>query len=85
MDEKIQLKQLTKLQKQYLNRRLCFLCDQPLGRPGCGAIYRDITCSEDCRIRRRQQCLDLYNLGGKKCHITVKQKVQLQKVQFQKN
>jgi uncharacterized protein with PIN domain len=53
--EKEQLKALTKLERRYLKRRVCMLCDQPLSSVGCGAIFDE--CPEEVRVDRRKDCL----------------------------
>jgi hypothetical protein len=49
---------LTRLQKRYLSRRICWLCEQPLDRDWCGAIYEQ--CPEEVREERRLDCLKHY-------------------------
>lgn len=49
---------LTKNQRRFLSRRVCALCDMPLDRDGCGAIFQQ--CSEQVRKDRRERCLATY-------------------------
>ena len=58
LNEKEQLKLLSKGEKTYLSRRFCALCEMPLNRPGCSAIYGG--CDETTRIKRRDKCLKTY-------------------------
>jgi len=58
MNEKEQLKRLTRNEKKFLSRRVCALCEHPLDREGCSAIYGH--CSEETRLRRREKCLATY-------------------------
>lgn len=56
--EREQLGNLDRYQKRYLSRRVCGLCELPLDRVGCGAVYE--ACSEVTRLRRRRLCLKKY-------------------------
>ena len=56
--EKEQLAALTPLQRRYLSRRLCWLCDYPLNRTGCPEGVDP--CTEEVRIERRKCCLKEY-------------------------
>lgn len=47
---------LTKSEKQYLSKFQCLLCEQPLDKDVCGAIYAK-KCSAKIREQRRQECL----------------------------
>lgn len=57
--EKIQLSTLGRLERQYLSRRVCALCEHRLDLPGCGVLFDD-PCQEDIRIKRRNKCLSKY-------------------------
>ena len=49
---------LTKLERKYLSRRLCMLCEARLDRDHCYAIYE--TCTKENRDQRRADCLTEY-------------------------
>ena len=52
------IKELTENARRYLSRRMCWLCDQPLSRDDCGAIYEK--CTVGIRNLRRETCLAEY-------------------------
>lgn len=56
--EREQIAALDRYERRYLAMRECAWCDQPMDRPGCGAIYE--ACPEQVRINRRKRCLDEY-------------------------
>ena len=49
---------LSRNEKQYLSRRICSWCENPLDRPSCGAIYEK--CSVENRMTRLEKCLADY-------------------------
>ena len=59
VDEK-QLSKLDKHQRRYLKRFVCWGCDLPLDRAGCGAYGGAPPCHWRSRIRRRFKCLKNY-------------------------
>jgi hypothetical protein len=56
--EREQVNALSKLEKRFLSRRCCGLCDHPLDQAGCSAIYE--ACPEELRMDRRTRCLKTY-------------------------
>lgn len=50
------LSTLTRKQKEFLNRRICWLCDKSLAVPGCNSTVRD--CGSLRRGDRIMQCLN---------------------------
>lgn len=58
--EQAQLDGLDKYQKKYLSRRVCWLCEWPLDRKGCGTYGGMEACPEDARVERRDKCLAEY-------------------------
>jgi hypothetical protein len=56
----MKLADCTKLQKRYLKRFVCFLCEQPLSRDDCAAIYGDWKCTAEIIEQRRADCLTHY-------------------------
>lgn len=59
MTEFEQLKSLTKNQKRYLARHICGWCEMPLHKTYCGDS--ELPCSEEVRMKRREDCLKLHN------------------------
>jgi hypothetical protein len=49
---------LTKGEKRYLRRFVCYLCDQRLDRGWCGAVFG--RCSDEIMEERRRNCLRSY-------------------------
>ena len=49
---------LTKLQKRYLHRHVCWLCELPLDRNDCGAMGD--RCTHEEIEERRARCLAHY-------------------------
>ncbi len=62
------LKTLSRGQRKYLGKFQCGLCDHPLDRDGCSAIY-ERPCTIETRISRAGKCLENYkprtNRGAK--------------------
>lgn len=58
MSEKEQLASLSCNERRFLSRRRCALCEWPLHKPGCRAIFHG--CDEESRIERRKRCLETY-------------------------
>lgn len=58
-DEEAALKALTKNERKFLSRRACALCEHPMHRPGCGAMYGH-GCTAELRIDRMKRCLKTY-------------------------
>lgn len=55
----MKLADCTKLQRRYLSRRVCFLCEQPLNSDYCGAIFEG-KCAPEVIEQRRSDCLKEY-------------------------
>lgn len=55
-----ELRKLTKHEKRFLSRRICALCEIPLSRDCCGAIFHGANCTPDSRTKRREACLATY-------------------------
>ena len=53
------LRALTRNQKRYLSRRVCWLCEMPLHRDSCSSLPGR-RCTAADRARRRQACLAQY-------------------------
>jgi hypothetical protein len=52
---------LSRNQRRYLSRYVCYLCGMPLDRDDCGAIgMLDGGCSQQVRDKRRTDCLSQY-------------------------
>lgn len=49
---------LTKLERQYLSRRVCYLCEAKLNTDHCYAVYEK--CTKETRDKRRADCLSHY-------------------------
>jgi hypothetical protein len=49
---------LTKLERRYLSRRFCMLCEARLDRDSCSSIYGK--CKKENRDERRANCLAEY-------------------------
>lgn len=60
MSEADELKALSKNERRYLNGRVCWGCDMPLGRQGCGTGFPGGGCCEASRSKRRAACLAEY-------------------------
>ena len=62
MTETEQLTSLSRLEKRFLSRRICWLCEQQLDLPRCGSMYGDTRqdCTKDIRVERRKECLKTY-------------------------
>jgi len=58
MTPKEHLDSLSKLEKLFLSRRVCGLCEQALHRNSCGAIWDG--CKDSDIISRRKSCLETY-------------------------
>jgi hypothetical protein len=54
----MRLADCTRLQKRYLHRHVCWLCEQPLDRDWCGAMFE--RCSQEIMDKRRADCLTHY-------------------------
>jgi len=65
MTDKEHLNSLTKGQKRFLRRFGCAWCDHPLSMTGCSVIYGE-KCSDEKRIKRREDCLKNYKPRNKK-------------------
>jgi hypothetical protein len=55
----MRLADCTRLQKRYLSKRVCWLCEIPLDSDYCGAIWGD-RCSRETVEKRRADCLAHY-------------------------
>jgi hypothetical protein len=53
------VKKLTRLERAYLARHVCWLCDQRLDRDSCAAAFGP-PCSRSQRHQRRMDCLKHY-------------------------
>ncbi len=62
MTEKEQLASLDKHQRRYLKNFCCGACEFPFLEEGCGSRWQadGSGCSEEVRIRRRENCLKGY-------------------------
>jgi len=58
MTPKEHLSTLNKLEKLFLSRRVCGLCEQALDRNLCGSIWGG--CEDSDIISRRKSCLKTY-------------------------
>ena len=52
------LAERTRLERRFLSRRECLLCEQRLHRTECGSLYEP--CSAETRAERRRKCLETY-------------------------
>lgn len=50
---------LSEAQRRFLSRRVCWLCELPLNRDGCGSVYGG-ACTQEIRDKRRADCLATY-------------------------
>lgn len=60
---KTDLTDLTRAERRFLSRRVCWLCEQRLDRDVCLARYRP-TCSPEEMATRRRLCLRTYKPRG---------------------
>lgn len=51
---------LSEAQRRFLSRRVCALCEIPLHRDICGAVYGRHLCTQAVRDKRRADCLATY-------------------------
>jgi hypothetical protein len=53
------MQKLTRLERRYLSRRICWLCDQRLDRTVCLAFHEP-RCTREQMHERRLKCLEHY-------------------------
>lgn len=58
-NEELQLKSLTRGQRQFLSRFACALCEQSMAQAGCGSIYGP-ACSDEFKVEKRARLLKEY-------------------------
>ena len=58
--DKHQLAKLTRNARRYLSKRVCWMCELPLDRAGCGSYGGAPPCPWKSRWKRRRLCLQDY-------------------------
>ena len=67
---------MTPLEKRFLRRRVCALCEQRLDRDSCAALFSP-RCSPELIAERRRKCLETYKPRPNRRRTTPPQRAKL--------